>query len=286
MLAGLGGLIALAAIGLFAVVWFEGTHPWRGRADYVALGSSFGAGPGIFPREARSPLLCAQSQGNYAHLIARDRALSLVDRTCSGATTRHVLYGGQYFQPAQIEAIGPQTRLVTVTIGGNDAHFAENLVSAACTRRGLLFRMVVGCRVWPEAQVSAGLDAARTNLRLIAADVHRRAPQARLVFVGYFRLLPDSGTCPALGMDAGAADRARHLAARLGQITRDAAHAAGATFVDLDRLGHGHDACSSDPWVNGASPTGALAAPFHPTAAGMRAAATAIELQMGPINAR
>ena len=72
MLAGLGGLIALAAIGLFAVVWFEGTHPWRGRADYVALGSSFGAGPGIFPREARSPLLCAQSQGNYAHLIARD----------------------------------------------------------------------------------------------------------------------------------------------------------------------------------------------------------------------
>ncbi len=270
-------LLFLAVLGFFGWVHYQGTHPWRGPASYVALGSSFAAGPGLFPRETRSPLLCAQSVLNYPHQVARDLGLDLVDRTCSGATTRHILEGGQFFQPPQIDAVGPETRLVTVTIGGNDFNFGGTLMTQRCSDPSLLVLLLVSCKPWPEQKVRAGLAQASTNLRRIATEVHRRAPKARLIFVNYFRVVPDSGTCPGLGFDDATADRVRRLAATLHRITREAAAAGNASFVDLAALGQGHDACSTTPWINGAHPGGRLPAPFHPNLAGMTAAARAIE---------
>lgn len=270
-------LLCLAVLGGYGWVYYQGTHPWRGPARYVALGSSFAAGPGLFPREPRSPLLCAQSVLNYPHQVARDLGLDLVDRTCSGATTRHILYGGQFFQPPQIDAVGPETRLVTVTVGGNDFNFGGLLMTQRCSDPSLLVLLLVSCKAWPEQNVRDGLAQATVNLRRVAAEVHRRAPQARLVFVNYFRVVPDSGTCPNLGFDDATADRIRRLAAILHRITREAAAAGNAGFVDLDTLGRGHDACSAVPWINGAHPGGRLPAPFHPNLAGMTAAARAVE---------
>jgi len=42
----------------------------------------------------------------------------------------------------------------------------------------------------------------------------------------------------------------------------------------MHRLGAAHNACSAEPWTNGA--TALLKAPFHPTLAGAKAAADAI----------
>ena len=51
---------------------------------YVAMGSSFGAGPGIPLRAPGSPRRAGRSASNYAHLVARDLGLDLHDVTYSG----------------------------------------------------------------------------------------------------------------------------------------------------------------------------------------------------------
>lgn len=61
-------------------------------STYVALGSSFAAGPGIKPVLHKA----AQRSGrNYAHLVAEALELHLVDVTYSGATTAHILPRGR-----------------------------------------------------------------------------------------------------------------------------------------------------------------------------------------------
>ena len=39
-------------------------------SHYVAMGSSFAAGPGLPPRAPGSPRRAGRSAGNYAHLVA------------------------------------------------------------------------------------------------------------------------------------------------------------------------------------------------------------------------
>ena len=73
-------------------------------ARYVALGSSYAAGPGVtHAADARDPR-CTRSNDNYAHQIARRLKLELVDVSCSGATTRHVLQGWRELPP-QVAAL-------------------------------------------------------------------------------------------------------------------------------------------------------------------------------------
>ena len=48
---------------------------------YVAMGSSFAAGPGLPSRVPGSPRRAGRSTGNYAHLVARELGLDLHDVT-------------------------------------------------------------------------------------------------------------------------------------------------------------------------------------------------------------
>ncbi|WP_041289427.1 hypothetical protein [Kribbella flavida] len=70
---------------------------------YVALGSSFAAGPGIAPEIDKA---AGRSQRNYAHLVAERLELDLIDVTYSGATTAHLLSERQDDAPPQINAVG------------------------------------------------------------------------------------------------------------------------------------------------------------------------------------
>jgi lysophospholipase L1-like esterase len=89
----------------------------------VALGSSFAAGPGLPPRAPGSPRRAGRSTGNYAHRIARALDLDLHDVTFSGATTGDILSPSAAGQPAQLDAVTPDTALVTITAGENDVGF-------------------------------------------------------------------------------------------------------------------------------------------------------------------
>ena len=94
---------------------------------YVAMGSSFAAGPGLPSRVPGSPRRAGRSTGNYAHLVARESGLDLHDVTFSGATTSDLLGPSAAGQAAQLDAVTPETSLVTITAGGNDVGFLPRL---------------------------------------------------------------------------------------------------------------------------------------------------------------
>jgi len=276
----MGLLFFVLAIALvsFCIVYVQGTRRPDGVPQYVALGSSYASGPGLKPHSAGSPLLCGRSDANYAHLLARQRGLALVDVTCAGSTTEHVLHGGQYFQAAQISAVTAQTRLVTITIGGNDVFYLGNLTALSCgevpSKLEIVARM---CRPVADKAVALGFARLAKNLRLISADVHRRAPSARLLFINYLTVLPTAGSCERLRLSGADADRMRAVAIKLIETTKQAASASGAQVIDVAKLSQRHDVCSADPWLNGRHPTAILAAPLHPNPEGMQAVANAID---------
>ena len=162
---------------------------------YAAMGSSFGAGPGIAPRAPARPRRAGRSAGNYAHLVARALHLDLHDVTYSGATTSDILTASAAGQPAQLDAVTPDTRLVTITAGGNDV--------------GFLPRLTLASLPWPlralprvKARVAGFGDPDATeerfaqlegNLAMIGRRLRDRAPACRVLFVDYLTILPPRG---------------------------------------------------------------------------------------------
>lgn len=276
-------VLAVVLVAIFAVLLGVGLLYQQGRkrpdtnSEYVALGSSFAAGLGLGSRLAGSPIVCQRSANGYPQQLARLTGLSLTDMSCSGATISHVLRGGQVFLGPQIDALGPGTRLVTLTAGGNDIAYVGDLTAMAYQKRGGVAGYLVG-KFWGGAQVVADrkFDQLRADMLATLREVRRRAPQARIVVVTYPAILPPSGTCQGLSIDEEDAALMRKVGLRLAEVTREAAQEAGATVVDMDRLSVGHDACAAVTWVNGAAPK--QGAPFHPTLAGARATAELIKL--------
>jgi lysophospholipase L1-like esterase len=238
--------------------------------QYVAMGSSYAAGPGITPVVPGSPPRCARSTRDYAHVLAELRHLSLVDVTCSGATTVDVLRGGQFDLPPQLDAVTAETQVITVTIGGNDVFFMGNLIAMSCGMPG-------GCKVRPDEQVEARFATLPDSLRQIVTVARQRNPKIRVVFVNYFTVLPEQGTCARVGLTMEQADQVRRVARRLADITRRVAQESGADLLDVAALSRAHNACASDPWLLGAHPdTGISIPPFHPTGEAMHAVGEAL----------
>jgi lysophospholipase L1-like esterase len=241
--------------------------------QYVAMGSSYAAGPGIEPTVAGSPPRCARSALNYAHILAQRRGYALVDVTCSGATTGDVIRGGQFALPAQLAAVTPATQLITVTIGGNDVFFMANLIGLSCTH----LQAAGPCVVESDDAVQSRFEHLAEALRQVVEGAHSRSPQARVVFINYFTVLPEEGTCERAGLTVAQADHMRAVAARLADITRRVAHDSGSGLMDVAALSRGHDACSKEPWVLGARREPGLAIPpFHPTREAMLAVGNAL----------
>jgi lysophospholipase L1-like esterase len=245
---------------------------------YVALGSSMAAGPGIRPRAADAPRGSGRSARNYAHLVAEERELDLVDVTFSGATTAHVLAERQRGAPPQVEALDGSETLVTVTIGGNDVGYIPLLMAAALPH---IARKVprVGALLDPNAREQA-LAQVGDSLQRVGAEVRRRAPVAQVFFVDYLTMLPPPET-PAPPLSSADAELGRHVAVRLEEFTAVAAQNTGCGIVRAGRASRVHHAWAKDPWTVGAVwPLPWRPAPFHPNAAGMAAVADLVVAQL------
>jgi len=165
--------------------------PTRG-TRYVAIGSSFAAGPGITPPAIGRPAKARQSQRNYPHLVARRCGLDLHDVTSSGATVEDVLRTSQFGQPPQIGAVTATTDLVTVTIGGNDIGYIPSLI-AACLPAWIAKVPVLGSRLrraTGPAQASDRLTRTTTGVGQVFTAIRDRAPDARIICVDYLTVLP------------------------------------------------------------------------------------------------
>jgi lysophospholipase L1-like esterase len=278
----------LAAAALLLAGGPAAAQPVPAGSTYVALGSSFAAGPGVTREAADGVARCSQSQDNYARQLARMRKLKLVDRSCGGATTVHVLKGGQFGLPAQVEALTPETRLVTVTIGGNDVRYMADLGLEGCRNHPERVPEALRARLCA-APAAFDLEAAftrlATNLRAVAAEVRRRSPRARLVFVDYVSVLPAGAPCPAVPLTRVQAEAMRARAARLAALTATVARESGAGLVKASELSRDHALCTDAPWVQGfvfrRAPGDWGPAGFHPTLPAMTAIAHALDAQLG-----
>lgn len=266
-------------------------------STYVAMGSSYASGPGITTSADTPPNRCQRSGDNYAHQLARKRGLNLIDVSCGGATTANILSPWREL-PAQIDAVTPETRLVTVTIGGNDVGFVSGLMLGSCegnlsAESTHVAATCEGMRAYarnnPQAASSAVIspdEAAWTKVQHgldeIAKGVRRRAPQARLIFVDYIRVVPPSQSCAAVPLSDQAAERARAIASRLEQLTETVARRAGAELIKASELSRGHDACARDNWATGfiKELNASGFAPYHPNLAAMTAIADALDWKL------
>jgi lysophospholipase L1-like esterase len=272
---------ALSACATTSMNTTEQHAPFAPRDKYVAMGSSFAAGPGVTSSAEKPTNRCARSNDNYARQVARSLSLSLVDVSCSGATTAHI-FGPWNELPPQVDAISAETRLVTVTIGGNDVSLVRNLIAFGC-RAELLSSGTSSDPRCPTINIPTEKDwqSVEAGLDAIARIVMQRAPNARLVFVQYVPLVPELTGCAAVPFSADDMNVARQIAARLATVTVTAATRSGALVIDANANGRAHDPCSNEPWATGfpgQDDKGLV--PFHPNLAGMSAIAHALEKEL------
>jgi lysophospholipase L1-like esterase len=230
---------------------------------YVALGSSFAAGPGIPPVDDQ---YCARSTDDYPHQVAAALHLTLVDVTCSAATTADFTQP-QGPKPPQLDAITADTGLVTINMGGNDIGFSGS--SLSCSSKAAAQQP---CQL-PTPDVTDQKAAAMTAALVSAIhQVQQKAPKAQIYVVSYLDVYPDPGrSCPPdnLISDADSAT-IQHMGVVLNDATRAAAVQAHVPFVDAYAASKGHDICSGKDQrdVEGAKVEN-TGYNYHPNPAGM-----------------
>ena len=241
----LGGLAAALAL-------LVPTPAQAAGAAYVALGDSYSSGTGT-----RSYLsdgtTCQRSALAYPSLLASSRGYALDLRACAGATVADV-------SAAQLGALGAGTTHVTLSVGGNDAGFADVLTECAKPS-------------WASSCGTA-VDRARAfitttlpgRLTTLYAAVRARAPQAQVVVAGYPRVF--SGVdCNALTwFSATEMSRLNATADLLNTTTKGLAGKAGFAFSDPTAAFTGHAVCSSSEWLNGLSSP--VSESYHPNRLG------------------
>ncbi|WBC17008.1 SGNH/GDSL hydrolase family protein [Micromonospora sp. WMMA1998] len=242
---------ALAAV--LAAVLGAVLLPGAARAatvNYVALGDSYSSGVGAGPYDFST---CLRSQKSYAPLWAAAHAVtSFRFPACGGAVTADV-------RNNQVGQLSASTTLVTITIGGNDAGFADVMTSCRFGSTSSCESAVAGAKAFATATLPGRLDATYAAIR-------ERAPNARLVVLGYPRLF-ETGYCGLLAMSSYKRTILNQAADVLNGVTADRAGAAGATFVDARPYFTGHGVCAAEPWIRDVS--GVIEA-YHPNASGYR----------------
>ena len=243
-------------------------------SSYVALGDSYTSAP-LVPRTDVAAG-CFRSDGNYPAQVAKALGAELTDVSCAGADTTDV-------RRPQLDGVAPQARalardadLVTVSLGGNDGGVFSTLVGQ-CGRGGA---GAMGCttRFDPgtEPRLRQRLQRTGADLTRVLRLAARRAPDAKVLAVGYPTIVSADRTCEALPLPPEAQAAAARLNVELNDTVREAARRAGATFVDVAGVTADHDICAEDPWVNGAVTDQQRALAFHPFAAEQEAVAQAV----------
>ncbi|QFY08389.1 SGNH/GDSL hydrolase family protein [Nonomuraea phyllanthi] len=261
---------------------------------YVALGDSYSSGEGVYDLD-RQPVndgadRCHRASGSYVPLVsgAFHFGGGTAFYACSGATTAQLL-SGQHGQQPQISRVGPSASLVTLSIGGNDAGFTKVLTgcivklpwSSACVEQ--------------DAAVERRIQQLRPSMLKVLRELRTRAPDARVIVLGYPRPFPEP---PTGGVDnLSVADQrwlnavTRRLNDTVGSVVADFDRAIAAfgapgsmEYVDAYEAFAGHEVGRPQPYLNGlevdVEDLTVNARSFHPTADGYRRFAELITQQI------
>jgi lysophospholipase L1-like esterase len=217
---------------------------------YTALGDSYSSGVGTRAYYSDSGS-CYRGPAAYPVLVAKSLGAPLTFAACSGARVPDVLN--------QLGSLNANTGYVTVSVGGNDAGFADVITQCALP--------------WPWT-CTADIDNANAFIRNtlpglldnLYTQIHNRAPNARVAVVGYPRLF-NGEECNALARISPAEQSALNQTADLLATTiagRAGAHGFG--FVDVRSAFTGHAVCDDAEWINGLSDP--ILESYHPKVAG------------------
>ena len=229
--------------------------------EYIALGSSIASGFGISVQATP----CGRSGRNYPTLVAAEFGLELTDVSCGASRIPNVVDTAQGDFPPQIEALSPLTKLITVTVGGND--IGLNGKALACSDPQTI------CDE-PD-DLEANIAALRPQLTAMVGTLRASAPDAAIVLVTYPREFPEDN-CPELSLDDEELEMLRSMAEELEAAFMDVAANTGVLLVDPYVEPGDHTGCApeEDRWVAGAVADDGFA--FHPTALGHRVMAEMI----------
>ena len=220
--------------------------------SYVALGDSYSSGTGT-----RSYLddgtSCQRSTYAYPSLLAAQRGYALNLRACSGATVADVTN-------TQLSALGAGTSFVTISVGGNDAGFAEVLTTCAFP--------------WWASDCNGAINRAQSyinntlpgRLSTLYSSIRSRASAATVVVVGYPRIFMGEDCNAGTWFSRTEQTRLNQTADLLNSKLSAAASARGFRFANPTSRFVGHAVCDDVEWINGLSYP--ISESYHPNRPG------------------
>ncbi|AXK31948.1 SGNH/GDSL hydrolase family protein [Streptomyces armeniacus] len=216
---------------------------------YVALGDSYSSGVGAGDYEDDN---CKRSANAYPHLWANANSPASFDFTaCSGAVTDDVINN-------QLGPLTESTGLVSISVGGNDAGFADAMTTCVLQGESACLTRMEEATSYINGTLPGKLDA-------VYDAISGKSPSAQVVVLGYPNLYKLEGEC-SVGLSEKSRAAINEVAGTLNDVTAKRAADHGFDFADVRGNFTGHEICSSDEWLH--SVTFPIGDSYHPTAAG------------------
>ena len=225
-----------------------------------------------------TPDACSRSYENFAGKISRALEVAeFTDVSCSAARAENIIDTPQLipnYWPVQLDAVHPDTDLITISIGGNDSN--SIFLGPLCVAPGPGTDR--GCRYDPLANsvAQSGIDRAAGELDRILTAVTQRAPNARIYLIGEGGMISSRGCWPNIPFSRRRRSLVHGLFRALQHEVRRGRPRHGVRTVDIAAasIAGGHDACASadQRWFEGLF-SESTAQRLHFTEAGMTAVA-------------
>ncbi|MGW6915227.1 SGNH/GDSL hydrolase family protein [Kitasatospora sp. NPDC054939] len=244
--------VAALAVVLTLTTLFTASAANAAAVNYVALGDSYSAGVGAGSYLADSGS-CKRSTNAYPYLWKKAHApSSFTFVACSGARTGDVLNN-------QLSALNSGTTLVSISIGGNDAGFASTMQTCVLESDSACLSAVATAKNYATTTLPGKLDQVYSAIRA-------KAPNARVVVMGYPRLYKVGGSC-IFGIGDTKRAAINSAADLLNEVIAKRAANAGNAFGDVRSIFGTHEICGSGTtWLH--STTWPVDDSYHPKAAG------------------
>ncbi|MGW2833720.1 SGNH/GDSL hydrolase family protein [Streptomyces sp. NPDC001286] len=218
---------------------------------YVALGDSYSSGVGAGSYLSASGD-CKQSTKAYPYLWAAAHSPSTFDfKACSGARTGDVLAN-------QLGTLSSATALVSISIGGNDAGFADVMTTCVLQSDSTCLSRINTAKAYVDSTLPGQLDN-------VYSAISAKAPNARVVVLGYPRFYKLGTTC--LGLSETKRTAINGAADYLDTAINKAAANHGFAFGDVRTTFTGHEICSGSSWLHSVNWLN-IGESYHPTASG------------------
>ncbi|GKQ36307.1 SGNH/GDSL hydrolase family protein [Streptomyces sp. A012304] len=218
---------------------------------YVALGDSYSSGVGAGGYISSSGD-CKRSTKAYPYLWnAAHAPSSFAFTACSGARTGDVLSG-------QLGPLNSSTALVSITVGGNDAGFADVMTTCVTSSDSTCVNRINTARAYVDSTLPGKLDSVYSAIR-------SKAPGAHVVVIGYPRFYRLGTTC--LGLSETKRTAINNASDHLNTAIAKRAAAHGFTFGDVRTTFTGHEICSGSSWLHSVNWLN-IGESYHPTASG------------------